>query len=557
MAGFITVVKEQSKLVKYRAIKPSKNKYPPRYSAYWKKLENNPKTTTTIPVAPEAIITTPSITPVTPAIGVEITKGLPTALVAPESTIPSSAFTAIPVFQEELTNDLLIPLPDKMPSEQTLPSSLENQINGTWNKKFGYTAGDTVRYNSYLYQARWNNSGKEPGKTSDWVIFREQNKAYYWQENHVYPVEGFQVIHNNNIYVNTRWSRGEEPRLPFEGEDNLPWKFIEESTHIASTPWSANTRYKKIDPDNKNGENIIVVSYNGYLYINRWETQGDIPGKSDVWYIVTEPGRIYFWDKDHIYPEKGFQVVYDNTFYVNTRWTLGDNPASQQDAWLKVADTSTTAYNLWSPSVSYAEAIIVSQNTILYKSRWATRGEEPGQSDAWTIHPEEGRSYPWIKNHTYPEEGTIVTYQSISYQNTGRTRGDLPGIATVWQKIEDDNEAGHSEGEDNNNTNNETEASDNNNSENNNNTNSNNNSQNNGTDASGICSHPQWTIGTPYVIGDIVTATCNSPHPGTPCYGKTGTFAFSCGETEGTQHCDLIHPGENSHNIWGIASECS
>ena len=74
------------------------------------------------------------------------------------------------------------------------------------------------------------------------------------------------------------------------------------------------------------------VTYEGKHYEALWWTQGEIPGKSDVWSQDVEQGDD--WVKHNIYVS-GDQVSYDGSTYEAQWWTQGETPG-EADVWVLV-----------------------------------------------------------------------------------------------------------------------------------------------------------------------------------------------------------------------------
>lgn len=84
------------------------------------------------------------------------------------------------------------------------------------------------------------------------------------------------------------------------------------------------------------------VQYGGKLYQNKWWTQGDVPGESDVWEFIencdgqSDPcGEA--WQSGKVYAASGTEVVYENKVYRNKWWSQNNIPTAG-DPWEYVRD---------------------------------------------------------------------------------------------------------------------------------------------------------------------------------------------------------------------------
>lgn len=552
MAGFLVVVDEGEQYVKYRSIRPSKGKKPSEYEEYWLKIEvkTNSNTQTVLPLSSEAI-NMPSQGGIIPAneiellpeISVDVDK-LPLidtttpGLLKEEGTVPD-------LYKEEDSSGFGLPSFNEVETES--PTVVDGDVI-LWRKEKRYSKGDRASLNDKLYEARWSNVNHKPGITEAWIISREVGKTYFWEKDHIYPEPDFEVIYDGKVYKNTRWTLGDTPLPLVDANDDKeqPWVFVRDSALVKGAPWVANIKYAWTN------EKASTVIYNGFLYQNRWGTIAEIPGNSDAWILVADPDKKHHWKADHVYPVSGAEVFFEDALYVNTRWTKGDIPGKDLAVWSKLKNTDAN----WDKNVYYEKGKVVSFNDHLYESLWAAAGQVPGQSEAWSLSADLGHIYAWQANHTYPVAGTTIEYKNEYYINAGRSRNDIPDSTDIWvpsASLSNPNGAddpitpnpitpepitpepitpdpGTPEPETPEPETPPIETSQ--------------------------CSQPAWVSATPYVVGDIVTANCDSPFSGTPCYNKEGLHVFRCIEQEGTEHCDLINPGGSSFNIWEIVKEC-
>ena len=68
------------------------------------------------------------------------------------------------------------------------------------------------------------------------------------------------------------------------------------------------------------------VTWSGYgdiLYRSRWHNQNQVPGRTDVWVIVFEEGKPYYWKPGHVYPVPGNRVTHNDNIYVNSSLDQG------------------------------------------------------------------------------------------------------------------------------------------------------------------------------------------------------------------------------------------
>ncbi len=125
-----------------------------------------------------------------------------------------------------------------------------------------------------------------------------------------------------------------------------------------------------------------TVTYKGITYRAKWWNKGAVPGVSDVWEAISDPGSIQQWNKEKIYV-LGDIVIYNGKTYRAKWWVKGEAPDSSQ-AWESLEETEATKKN-WDKAVVYVAGDTVTYNDVIYQAKWWNKGEEPNRSAAWEI----------------------------------------------------------------------------------------------------------------------------------------------------------------------------
>ncbi|MGL5290870.1 MAG: carbohydrate-binding protein, partial [Vibrionaceae bacterium] len=104
-------------------------------------------------------------------------------------------------------------------------------------------------------------------------------------------------------------------------QDTVIVKVKKESAPSQST-WDPKTVY--------NGGDKVI--HNGIEYTAKWWTQGDEPGRSDVWQEKSD-GSLQEWDAAKVY-NGGDQTTFQGKLYEAKWWTQGDQPGNPNGPWL-------------------------------------------------------------------------------------------------------------------------------------------------------------------------------------------------------------------------------
>ncbi|WP_082062988.1 lytic polysaccharide monooxygenase [Paenibacillus sp. IHBB 10380] len=177
------------------------------------------------------------------------------------------------------------------------------------------------------------------------------------------------------------------------------------------------------------------VQYNGTSYEAKWWTQNEIPGKAQVWKLISDAGQG---------PTVPTGVHSMKTTYtsVSLMWTASTAPTgiTQYEIYsnhILVGTSTTTAY----------EAIGLSANTSYVFTVKAIdgAGNKSQASSAFTVKTStdggtggnEGNNYPkWDATKAYVG-GEKVQYNGASYEAKWWTQNEIPDKAQVWKLISD------------------------------------------------------------------------------------------------------------------------
>ncbi|WP_188006740.1 Chitin-binding protein [Sporosarcina sp. ANT_H38] len=135
------------------------------------------------------------------------------------------------------------------------------------------------------------------------------------------------------------------------------------------------------------------VTYNGSVYKAKWWTQGEKPGDSAVWELVTDNGNVTpepsanEWNTSKVYLG-GHKVEYNGNHYQAKWWTQGEKPGSSA-VWELVKSNGSVvpddSTNEWSASKVYLSGDRVKYTSVLYQANWWTQGNSPDSSREWSI----------------------------------------------------------------------------------------------------------------------------------------------------------------------------
>ncbi|WP_160734999.1 glycosyl hydrolase family 18 protein [Altericroceibacterium endophyticum] len=185
--------------------------------------------------------------------------------------------------------------------------------------------------------------------------------------------------------------------------------------------------------------------------------------------VVTQPSPttgasvdgVAGWSSSAVYATNGTQVSYNGAIWANKWWTQGEEPGASQ-VWEKVSGGATSApansaaqggatqptdsaapssTSAWSPTTAYSAAdTIVSHNGSTWKNKWWTQGEEPGNSPVWEEMASSSAAatgpQAWQSGRAYASAGTIVTHNGKQWKSKWWTQGEEPGVAAVWEEVQ-------------------------------------------------------------------------------------------------------------------------
>lgn len=125
-----------------------------------------------------------------------------------------------------------------------------------------------------------------------------------------------------------------------------------------------------------------IVTYKGITYRAKWWNKGAVPGVSDVWEAINEPGSNQQWSKEKAYVQ-GDIVIYNGVTYRAKWWVKGETPDTSQ-ASEPIGGTNTVEKN-WNKATVYVAGDTVTYNDVTYQAKWWNKGEDPAHSAAWRI----------------------------------------------------------------------------------------------------------------------------------------------------------------------------
>ena len=205
-------------------------------------------------------------------------------------------------------------------------------------------------------------------------------------------------------------------------------KIIDKNSVEDIPAWKADAVYAT--PGNK-------VLHNGKVWSNAWWTQGDEPGKSDVWKaadIDTDSGNGNGNTEEN---EENGNTGDNNSNNGNNNGNTGDNNGNDNGNNNNSGNGGNTDISEYDPSMTYPTAgTIVVYNGRKYKNKWwVNPGETPGNPNGpWELILENGEgSAPGLAldydiSMAYPTPGTYVNYNGKTYKNKWYVSpGDFPG----------------------------------------------------------------------------------------------------------------------------------
>ncbi|MCY9543050.1 carbohydrate-binding protein [Paenibacillus alvei] len=85
------------------------------------------------------------------------------------------------------------------------------------------------------------------------------------------------------------------------------------------------------------------------------------------------------WDSAKVYVG-GNRVTYQGLEYEAKWWTQGDKPGSS-DVWKLLSDSALE----WNAATAYDGQAKVTYEDHTYQAKWWTKGETPGKADVWQL----------------------------------------------------------------------------------------------------------------------------------------------------------------------------
>ncbi|PJE79408.1 Chitinase A [invertebrate metagenome] len=144
------------------------------------------------------------------------------------------------------------------------------------------------------------------------------------------------------------------------------------------------------------------------------------------------------WSRNTVYNTGGSIVTHNGKQYKNKWWTQGEEPG-QSNVWELIESLAPGEISNWTPSKAYPNAdTIIRHNGVTYRNKWyANTGEEPGVSAVWErtdSASDAGGTKQWSPSATYSSPGTEVIHNGTKYRNKWWTKGDEPGQSMVWEE---------------------------------------------------------------------------------------------------------------------------
>ncbi|WP_425501859.1 lytic polysaccharide monooxygenase [Paraliobacillus salinarum] len=183
----------------------------------------------------------------------------------------------------------------------------------------------TQNWDYYITKENWNPN--EPLKRSDLELFcsiDDGGKRPDFNVSHdcVVPQRtGYHVILAYWEVADTDNAFYQVIDANFDGEFVEPGDPVDPGNPGETAPeWDATKAYLGGDE----------VTYNGNTYRAKWWTQGEVPGESNVWALVSSGGdvtnpEVLEWSADSTYTN-GDLVLYDGQTYRAQWWTQGETP---------------------------------------------------------------------------------------------------------------------------------------------------------------------------------------------------------------------------------------
>lgn len=323
-----------------------------------------------------------------------------------------------------------------------------------WGPFFTYTVDKVREYTEYVAQGgRHNRAGKGDG-VMFWQLL-QQSKIDPSQTGITYSVLSHNILENYSPVttpsvsisspVNNALIRGEQTQITVVARVKKATKadFYVDGAHVgmvSNDPYSLN-----IGALTLGAHTIRVVVTND---------QGETASAESVIKVISEDSLegLPQWSANTAYELSGTEVVYNNGVWRNKWWTQGDVPGAS-DVWEFVrgennggdgnggdGNGGNTDVQTWSAATTYDKAgTLVEYNGMIWRNKWWTQGDQPGSSDVWEYvsgDPDEGVIKAYDINKTYDVAGTKVAYEGKTYENKWWTKGDRPGpVNGPWKQL--------------------------------------------------------------------------------------------------------------------------
>lgn len=204
------------------------------------------------------------------------------------------------------------------------PNSIVVDENARWNSETIYDIqGKVVQYQG----TEWINShwtkGDVPGQSVVWQP-RMIKDGDPWSKFVIYDSSrAYSVLYQGKKYKNKYWTQGDEPGV------SAAWGEEGDFAAINGADWKPGAPYTLAK---------MKAKHLGRMWYNLWPTTGQEPGASEVWQPEVlqddEPwSRYTIYDyKSRGEPERMYRVTYNGRIWVNRWWTQGEMPGVS-DAW--------------------------------------------------------------------------------------------------------------------------------------------------------------------------------------------------------------------------------
>lgn len=203
--------------------------------------------------------------------------------------------------------------------------------------------------------------------------------------------------------------------------DEIRIKIIDSNSVENIPTWKADMTYPTAGTE---------VLHNSKVWSNKWWTQGDEPGKSDVWKYIRGGDGNEGGDGGNTGGDGGNTGGDEGN-------TGGDGGNTGGDGGNTGGGDENGNISNYDPAKSYpvAGTIVIYQGKKYKNKWWANAGEIPGTANGpWELILENGegtapdKALPYDINLAYPNPGTFVIYEGQMYKNKWYVSiGDYPG----------------------------------------------------------------------------------------------------------------------------------